>query len=208
MYHARFIRSRIIDYLIVANAFMFLLTITFPPLFRLFALTPATILIEPWTLLTSMFIHAGFGHILFNMIALFFFGSYLERITSTEDFLKVYFLGGVFAGLSYVFTSIFFNIPDPRISAVGASGAIFAVIGALVVLRPKMTIYLNFLFPMPLWMFAAFYVIMALGSMGAGLGAVAENAHLGGLIAGFIFGKYFKNRLKPTAYIYQGYRYY
>lgn len=203
-------RSRIIDYLIAANGLVFLMTLTFPALFGLLALTPATFLREPWTIITSMFVHAGFGHIIFNMIGLFFFGSYLEKLVGHDDFIKVYFVGGIFAGIAYLFTSLAFNIPDPRISAVGASGAIFAVLGALVVLRPNMTVYVNFIFPMPLWLMAAIFTVFAIGSIGAGMGQVAENAHLGGLVAGLAFGYYFKHRSRPqeTTYIYQGYKYY
>jgi len=206
MYPVANIRTRIIDYLIAANAFVFLLTLTFPPLFRFLELTPSKVLFMPWTLITCMFVHAGFTHIFFNMIALFFFGSYLERITSTRDFLKVYFIGGVFAGLVYVFTSPLLGTVNTP--AVGASGAIFAIIGAMVVLRPNMTIYMNFFIPMPLWMFAAFYTVMALGSIGSGMGGIAENAHLGGLVAGLVFGRLLKNKTPPTTYVYQGYRYY
>ncbi|HHQ44517.1 MAG TPA: rhomboid family intramembrane serine protease [Candidatus Altiarchaeales archaeon] len=207
-YAYRKFRSRAIEYLIAVNAFMFFLTIALPARFTMeyLALIPSRIMSHPWTFLTSMFVHAGIWHIFFNMFALFLFGSYLERLTSTNSFIKTYFIGGFFAAIAYIATAPLlgtWNVP-----AVGASGAVFAVIGALVVLRPNMTIYVNLLFPMPLWVFAILYTIMALGSMGGGMGGVAENAHLGGLLAGIVLGYYFKRNEKPQAYVYQGYRYY
>ncbi len=172
-----------------------------------FGLTPATILTKPWTIITSMFVHAGFSHVFFNMFALFFFGIYLTRLVGERTFLKIYFAGGIFAGLAYVFTSLVFGIPSPDIPAVGASGAIFAIMGTLVVLRPNMTILLNFLFPMPLWIFAALYTLYALFSIGLTMGSIAHNAHLGGLVLGLLVGYYLKKKTPPEVHTY-GYRVY
>jgi len=174
-----------------------------------FGLQPASILQSPWTVLTSMFIHADFMHILYNMFALFMFGLYLERIIGEKWFLRVYFIGGLFASLSYLFTSLAFGIPNPAVYAVGASGAIFAVMGALVILRPNMTILFNFFIPMPLYIWAIMYVIIALPSMFSPIGGIAHNAHLGGLVAGILFGYYFRKRTHEV-YVHDsyGYRFY
>ena len=198
-------KMKSIETLILANAMVFILILALPgPIFGLFALQPISVLAKPWTIVTNMFLHAGFEHILFNMIALFFFGIYLERIIGTKEFMKVYFIGGIFASLSYVFTSFVFNIPPPNVPAVGASGAIFAVMGALVVLRPKITIFVNFFFPMPLYIWAILYTLYSLPAMFIISGNIAYNAHLGGLIAGLIFGYYYKKKFPENPYAHYG----
>lgn len=163
-------------------------------IFGLFALQARTVHLKPWTIFTSLFVHADFSHLLFNMISLFFFGIYLERLLGEKNFLRVYFMGGIFASLAYVFTSLVFGIPNPRVFAVGASGAIFSVMGTLVVLRPKLTILYSFLFPMPLYVWVLLYIFIAVPAMFAP-GSIAHNAHLGGLLAGYFFGRYFKSRI-------------
>jgi len=163
--------------------------------YKNFALQAATVFARPWTLISSMFLHAGFGHLIFNMIALFFFGLYLERLVGEENFLRVYFIGGAFASLAYVFTSLVLGIPHAYVYAIGASGAVFAVMAALSVLRPNTTVLVYFLFPMPLWVLMVLYVAMSVPAMFSPVGNVAHNAHLGGLIAGYLFGRYFKDKM-------------
>ncbi|MBD3388479.1 MAG: rhomboid family intramembrane serine protease [Candidatus Altiarchaeales archaeon] len=205
----RMFRSRVLEYIILANAFMFIVRLAAPGFaIDYLALTPAYVLRMPWTLLTNMFIHADLMHIFFNMFfGVWMFGTYLQRIIGEKEFTKVYFAGGVAAAFFYIFMSLAFGIPDPRTAAVGASGAVFAVIGTLVVLKPNMTIYFNFFFPMPLWVFASFYLlysIFAIPAMGDG-GGVAVTAHLGGLIAGFIFGQKYKKGHREPEYTYVRY---
>jgi len=194
-----------IETIILINAIIFILTLAIPGIiFGLFALQPISVISRPWTLVTNMFVHAGFEHILFNMIALFFFGIYLERLIGVREFLKVYFIGGIFASLSYVFTSFLFHIPPPDVPAVGASGAIFAVMGALVILRPKIVIFVNFLFPLPLYIWVILYTLYSLPAMFMTSGTIAYNAHLGGLLAGIIFGYYYKKKFPEHPYAYYG----
>lgn len=164
--------------------------------FENFALRAATVFTKPWTLISSMFLHVGFSHLIFNMIALFFFGLYLERVVGEENFLRVYFMGGAFASIAYVFTSLLFNVPAPHVYAVGASGAVFAVMGALTVLRPNMTVLVYFLIPMPLYVLMILYVIMSVPALLYPIDNVAHNAHLGGLVAGYLFGRYFKDKIQ------------
>ena len=185
----------VVETLIGVNVIIALLTLFAPDwIYPNFSLLPEAITRQPWTIVSSMFLHADLYldpmHLLFNMIALFFFGLYLEKLVGEREFLKIYFIGGIFAGLAYLFTSFAFGMPRPDVPAVGASGAIFAVMGALVVLRPKLLIFVYFV-PMPLYIYAILYSLWALfemaGTSGA-LGGVAHNAHLGGLIAGLYFG--------------------
>jgi hypothetical protein len=194
------VKSRVIECIILANAFMFILTIAAPKaMLNMFALVPATIFLMPWTILSSMFMHADFTHILFNMLfGVWMFGSYLQRIIGEREFIKVYFLGGIAAGLFYILMSFAAWLPHPMTPAIGASGAVYAVIGALVILRPNMKLYLYFLFPMPLWVFAGLYLLYSVVAIPSGLGGnVAVTAHVGGLIAGLIMGLRYKDDYRP-----------
>lgn len=199
------IRSRVIEYIILANAFVFVLEIADGRFAAEYlALTPALVFQQPWTLITSMFVHAGFEHILLNMIfGVLMFGSYLQQIIGERDFTKVYFIGGLAASIFYVGLSLAFSLPPPNVSAVGASGAIFAVIGALIVLRPNMRIYLYFLFPMPLWVFGLLYVLYSVIAVPTNLGgSTAVTAHVGGLIAGLVMGRFLQKVPETPKYTY------
>ncbi|MFH1402992.1 MAG: rhomboid family intramembrane serine protease [Candidatus Altiarchaeota archaeon] len=196
--------SNFVRLLVAANAFMFFVSLAFPVLsFYYLALIPDRILQTPWTIVTSMFMHSDIWHIFFNVFfGIIMFGSFLESIVGVKEFRKVYFIGGVFASLSYLFTSLVFNIPPPNIPAVGASGAIFAVMGMLVVLRPHQIIYFNLIFPMPLYIWASFYVFYSLFEMMGTMGSIAHNAHLGGLLFGLAYGYYYKKKNSQTQYVY------
>lgn len=199
-----------VELIIAANFMVYVLEWAMKSLiFEKFALLPRLAISEPWRLITSMFLHADISHLIFNMIALFFFGLYLERIIGEENFIRVYFIGGAFASISYVITSLMFNIPSPDTYAVGASGAIFAVMGALTVLRPNLTVLVYFLFPMPLYVLMIAYVLMSVPQLIYPVGNVAYNAHLGGIIAGYFFGRYFKERVPGEGGLQMyGYRFY
>ncbi|MBT4165418.1 rhomboid family intramembrane serine protease [archaeon] len=103
-----------------------------------------------WTVFTSMFMHGNFAHLLFNMISLFFIGNFVERIIGRKKFFWFYLISGILAGFFYVLLSYFFGISElgarifvsPDTFAVGASGAIFALLGLLAVLTPKNRVYL------------------------------------------------------------------
>jgi membrane associated rhomboid family serine protease len=140
---------------------------------------------RPWTLVSAMFIHAGFWHILANMITLFFFGTALYRIIGQNKFLLLYFGGGILGNLLYIL------LGEPISIVVGASGAIFAVAGALAVLVPKLQVRVYFIIPMPLWVvviiFFGLWSIPNFVTQG-----IAWQAHLGGLVAGLIAGYFFR----------------
>lgn len=106
-----------------------------------FALTPSLILSGQalWTLLTSMFSHVLFFHIFANMFSLFFIGNFLEKIIGSKRFLSVYLTAGLVGGIFFVLSGLLFNSDVPGI---GASGAIFGILGVLAVLVPYSKIYL------------------------------------------------------------------
>lgn len=121
-------------------------------LLEIFALKPANIFSNfyVWTLLTSMFLHANFFHLFVNMFSLFFIGGLLEKIIGRKRFFWLYIISGIFAAFFFSLLSFFlgnFGIGErifgnPNTFAVGASGALFAVLGVLAVLTPKNKIYL------------------------------------------------------------------
>ena len=106
-----------------------------------FALTPTLILSgeKLWTLLTSMFLHAGFFHIFANMFSLFFIGNFLEKIIGKKRFILVYLVSGIIGGIFFVLSGMIFN---SNIPGIGASGAVFGVLGILAILVPYSKIYL------------------------------------------------------------------
>lgn len=159
------------------------------------AFQPAAILAGQavWTFITSMFMHAGFGHLLVNMISLMFIGNFVEKLIGKKRFLWLYFSGGIFAGVLFAGLAAVTGM-DMNVYAVGASGAIFALGGILAVLTPKLPVLVFFVIPMPMWaaMGVLMFGIWALSlSFGLPIGNVA---HLGGLIVGLGYGLYLRKK--------------
>src|SRR5713101_5856883 len=105
-----------------------------------------------WQLATYMFVHAGTFHILFNMLALWMFGTELERIWGTRYFLKFYFVTGIGAAILTVLFSLLpfgFARQLQEVNIIGASGAIYGLLLAYAMYFPERRIYMYFLFPIP-----------------------------------------------------------
>ncbi|MCL4510324.1 MAG: rhomboid family intramembrane serine protease [Bacteroidetes bacterium] len=151
----------------------------------LFALNPLGQGFMVWQLVTYMFIHGGFFHILFNMLALWFFGVELENVWGTRRFLTYYFLCGIGAGLSNLYLTPLFTTPAPTI---GASGAIYGILLAFGMLFPDAPVFLYFLFPIKAKYLVAIFIGIELfyGVTGTQNG-VAHFAHLGGALVGFVY---------------------
>jgi membrane associated rhomboid family serine protease len=159
------------------------------PYFSLFSLVPQAVVqhLAIWQLFTYMFLHdpGGFGHILFNMLSLWMFGSDLERSWGTKRFLKYYFICGVGAGVCVVIINLLFGSPNQ--SVIGASGAIYGLLMAFGLLFPDRTILFSFLFPIK-----AKYFVMIMGAIAflssfnvnSGISSVA---HLGGMLFGYAY---------------------
>lgn len=172
--------------IIVVNFLLFIATIISREVIISLGLVPILFLERPWTILTNMFVHAGFWHILANMLTFYFFGTFLSRLVGQNRFLMVYFGGGILGNILYIL------LGEPLSIAVGASGAVFALAGALVMMVPKMRVYLYFIVPLPLWVavLGGFVILSFMPN-------VAWQAHLGGLIVGLIAGYFFR---KSTRY--------
>ena len=134
--------------LIIANIFFYFVGIlilrTYGEQFVLdnIAIKPSLILAGKslWTILTSMFMHGGFFHLFANMFSLFFIGNFLEKIIGRKRFFWVYMISGIVGGLFFVAAALIFGGLD--IPAVGASGAIFGILGVLATLVPYARVYL------------------------------------------------------------------
>lgn len=250
------------NWLIIFNVllfFLYLILKTFVPeqtLLDIFAISGKSFFSgKVWTLLTSMFMHGGFAHLAFNMISLFFIGNFVERIIGRKRFLWFYVLSGLFAGIFYVTLSNFFGFGifekiflSPATYAVGASGAIFGLLGLLAVLTPYNKVYLivgpliaiviesllAYIIPNSSYLplidtIVTIYFVLALFAMFSFNRAlqklaipvemsfwvlplvaivplivigiffplpIGNTAHLGGLIAGLIYGNYLRKKYK------------
>jgi membrane associated rhomboid family serine protease len=149
-------------------------------------------------LVTSMFMHGGWDHILGNMLFLWVFGNNIEDSMGHTRFLVFYLICGVAAGLAHIFFS-----PASVLPAVGASGAIGGIMGAYVVLYPQARVQTwvppIFLINIRAWFFLIYWfglqLFMGVGSLGSGdSGGVAVWAHVGGFVAGLLLIKPFENR--------------
>lgn len=145
-----------------------------------------------WQLVTYMFLHGGVFHLLFNMLALWMFGTELERIWGTRYFVKFYMLTGVGAGLLTVLLSLLpFGFAAALFDAniIGASGAIYGLLLAYALYFPDRPIYMYMVFPIP-----AKYFVMIMGALAfyaslADNNGVANATHLGGLLVGYLLLK-------------------
>ena len=171
--------------LLIANAAVFGVTIVFPRfMVEWFAFQPLNIVLRPWGPVTYMFVHASLGHLFFNMLMLFFFGPPLEAKWGERDFLKFYLvcgLGGV--ALSYLF------LPS---SIIGASAALYGIMLAFAMNWPNAPIYVFGIFPVLAKYLVGFMALASLLSAvdsAQGGSGIAHFAHLGGLVAGYLYLK-------------------
>jgi membrane associated rhomboid family serine protease len=139
-----------------------------------------------WQLITYQFLHGSVFHLVFNMLALWMFGSPLESDWGTRRFMRYYLICGVGAGICDLVLNLIVGGHAPTI---GASGAIYGVLLAFGVCYPEQTVLMNFLFPIKAKYMVMIYGAIALyGSMGVNSG-VSNIAHLGGMAVGFVYLK-------------------
>lgn len=149
-----------------------------------------------WTFVTSMFIHAGFFHLFVNMLSLFFIGSLVERILGKKRYFFFYMISGLLAGLFFVLSSMIFP-GDLDTFAVGASGALFGLVGLLMILTPNLPVFVMFI-PIPIKMkYAAPGILILLWLISiTGNVPIGNTAHLGGLLTGLVYGIYLRNKYR------------
>lgn len=188
--------------LIAANAVVFIITTYFlPGLSTYLAFYPhwAYIRAMPWTFVTYMFVHAGWSHILFNMISFGFFGPRVEAQMGGRNFLTLYFV----AGLSGALLSLILSRVAPY-PIVGASGAIFGVELVYATLWPTDRIYIWGAIPVQArWLVigqTVYSIFGGLGGLGSFGGGVAHFAHLGGYAGAFLYLRWIEFRSPRRAY--------
>lgn len=149
------------------------------------------------TMITSMFMHGGFGHLFGNMLFLWIFGDNIENRLGHTRYLVFYLVCGILASLSHVFASYFMGM-DLNTPSLGASGAISGVMGAYLILFPRrrvMVWILRSVVPVPalvsLGIWILLQVVSGLGMLGGQSDGVAYAAHIGGFLAGMLLVKFF-----------------
>ena len=168
-----------------------------------------------YSLLTSMFLHGGWAHILGNMLFLFIFGDNIEDAMGHLSYLLFYLLCGLIAALAQVLLD-----PTSTIPMIGASGAISGVLGAYIVLFPQGKVravvvfgYIGQIILVPAWVMLGLWFVLQLFSGFASLGAASESggvafwAHVGGFIAGAVLVWLFRDKdavARQNAYRQQG----
>lgn len=175
--------TQVVRGLLIANVGMYVITTAFPGVVQALVLVPALILERPWSVVTYMFLHAGVWHLLFNMLALYFFGPRLETRLGGGQFLLLYFVSGLVGALTSLLT--------PSAAILGASAAIFGVMLGYAHYWPRDLVLVWGVLPIQ----ARWFVIgMTALSLFAGFGGVhsgvAHFAHLGGFLGGWVYVKW------------------
>lgn len=151
---------------------------------------------QGFTLISYMFVHANLTHIVLNTFALLYFGYNMEKEFGAAPTIMVYFVSGLIAGGFYILTA------SPAAMVVGASGAIFGLMGYLTLLRPFKISPMPFFIPIPVALATVIYAILVVPVFLSGdlakFGNVAQGAHLGGLLGGSLlaFGMNWTEALK------------
>ncbi|RLI98365.1 MAG: hypothetical protein DRO99_00920 [Candidatus Aenigmatarchaeota archaeon] len=184
-------------YLIIANIAIFILQLTISGFTVFFELVPKEAMSGAfWQFVTYMFLHGDIGHIFWNMLALFIFGTILERHMGSDRFFKLYFGAGMFSAFFHIVLAYSGIIPPTvvgsyiisavNIPMLGASGAVFGIVTAFAFVFPDVPLII---FPIPLPIKAKYAVMGFIAfSLLAGFTGVMPGighfGHLGGIIAG------------------------
>lgn len=207
MDYQRNIKIGITEIIIGINIFAFLiLNKLIPGLFYIFSLNIGTtidffdkhnIIINYtinqnayWQILTSIFLHGNFMHLLFNMYGLFIFGKPLEERLGKINFLSYYLTTGILANIASV---LFINLtPNNPVSLIGASGAIMGVLLAFGAFYPDIILLLFFVIPIKVKWAILLYAALELyfeisNKLRQSTGAIAHYTHLFGLLFGFLY---------------------
>jgi membrane associated rhomboid family serine protease len=177
--------------IIWSNIAAFVVTWFAPVILDYLALRPADVFERGWLWqpVTYMFLHGGLFHILFNLLGIWMFGVELERMWGTPYFVKLYAVSGLGAAATMLLLGLF-SQQMYTAATVGASGAFFGLLLAYGLVFPHRPILMFFLFPVP-----ARYAVMIFGAIAflftteASTSRTAHGAHLGGLVAAYLFLK-------------------
>ncbi|MCC7485026.1 MAG: rhomboid family intramembrane serine protease [Burkholderiales bacterium] len=181
--------------LIIANVALFLAqAFADNVLLELFALWPLGPGFAPWQIVTYSFLHGSLFHLFFNMLALYMFGSDIERVCGPRRYLNYYLTSVLTAAFAQLVVSALAG--SPPYPTVGASGGVFGLLLAFALYFPRRIIMLLIPpIPMPAWLFVILYgmIELYLGVTGTQQG-VAHFAHLGGMLGGYLTIQYWRGR--------------
>jgi len=161
----------------------------FDYIFALFALQSDLVIhrLYLWQLVTYLFLHGGWFHIIFNMFALWMFGSDLESTWGGKKFLYYYFLTGIGAGILDVTLNALFR-PGMPSATIGCSGAVYGLLLAYGMLFPERLIYLYMIIPIKAkWFVVIMGAIEFVSSFGGPGSGISHFAHLGGMLFGYLY---------------------
>jgi membrane associated rhomboid family serine protease len=197
--------TSVVKWLLIINVAVFLPTFLIPPLklfiFRWFSVYPATLgtSLQLWRFVTYQFLHStsGFGHIFWNMLWLYFFGTMLEPVWGSRKFLIFYLVCGAAGGLLYPPLALVGWLDKGPL--VGASGAILGVLVAVAVLFPTSRILFFGIFPIRVRIVAIVFLVFAILTLLRPYqvgNAGGQAAHLGGMVAGavYVFSQSWRDR--------------
>ena len=159
-----------------------------------FMMVAGDIFSRPWIMFTAMFLHNGSMHLLFNMYVLFLFGPLIERKIGPKRFLLTYLISGVFASFSFGVFNILRGAPSA--AAVGASGAIMAILGLVIMLLPHLKVLFFFVIPMDMRTAGIIFALIDVLGLFRGSTGIAHIAHLAGLACGVGYGYYLLQKKK------------
>jgi len=174
--------------LLAVCVIVFILQNIYQDLTDQFSLDSSLFLLRPWTIITYIFLHGSFEHLFYNMFALGLFGSVLEGVIGGKKFLLTFFVSGIIAGIGSL---IFYT------SSIGASGAIYGILGALAILKPRMTVYVGFV-PLPMALAVILWTAGDLLGLFSPSDLIAHAAHLFGLVFGLLYGIYLRKDYGET----------
>ena len=157
--------------------------------------SPKNLLYHPWGIFTYMFMHAGFFHILFNMLGLYWFGQIVQDMIGKPKILPIYIFGGFFGGILYILAYNVFPVFSNVVSSatcIGASAGVMAIVLAAATIAPDYELRFAIFGNIKIKWIALAYVILDLINIQNG-NAGGHIAHLGGAMLGFIFIKQLQN---------------
>lgn len=168
-------------------------TIFIPTRWFSFSSDPSLLFSRPWTIITYMFMHGGFMHLLMNMLIFFFMGKMLEQYLGAKKVLSIFILGGIFGALIYFGAHNIIPLlsEKPHVPMLGASASVMAILAAIATYAPNVEVHVFGTIKVKLYIIAILYGLIDLMSLGSGDGT-AHFAHLGGALWGFIYISQFK----------------
>ncbi len=157
-----------------------------------------TLLKQPWGIFTYSFFHSGFLHLMFNMLMLYYVAQFFKTFFIDKQLLALYLSAGIFSGLFYLSYSFLFG---SQTYIVGASGAIMAILFAVIAMAPKMQVYLLGIIRLPIWLIGVFVLLLDIAQMQNNIGG--KVAHIGGVVFGFIYVFLLKRGVDILSWLYK-----